>query len=98
MTAYRAILKKYGGDAKAGMYNFVGYGLSKTFSEAVEQTGPDLPREKFIQTLESWKDYDTGWLGKVTYSPTYHNGIRTMLPVQVKGGKGVVLGPRRSPK
>ncbi len=98
MNAYRAILKKYGGDARPGMYHFIGYAIAKMFCEALEQTGQDLTREKLIQNLESWKDHDTGWIGRLTYSPESHTGAQTMVTVQIRGGKGIILGPRRSPK
>ena len=98
MRSYKDMLKKYGGDTRAGMYNFLGYAIGKMFCEAVEQTGPDLTRKKLLQTLEGWKDYPTGWIGRLTYSPEDHSGAKTMVTVQIRDGKGVILGPRRSPK
>ncbi|MFC1823967.1 ABC transporter substrate-binding protein [Thermodesulfobacteriota bacterium] len=98
MSTYRKITQEYGGGAKPNMYHFVGYAISKMFGEAVKQVGRDLTREKFIDNLETWKNYDTGWIGKISYSPTDHIGAETMVPVRMVGGKGKVLGPRMAPK
>jgi branched-chain amino acid transport system substrate-binding protein len=49
--------------------------------EALKRAGRDLTREKLIQAMESFKNYDNGKGGLVTFSPTRREGL----------GGGVIL-------
>ncbi len=98
MTTYRKVIKEYGGDkARPSMYHFIGYAAAKMLYEGLEQVGPNVTREKLIDALECWKNYETGWIGKVSYSPNDHIGEEGQIIVQMVNGKGVVLGPRIFP-
>ena len=97
MNKYRETTKKYGGDKGPNQYEFLSYGVTRLFETALIQCGRDLTRENLINTVESWKDFDTGWLGKISYSPTDHVGQEGMLIVRMKGGKAEIIGPRYYP-
>ncbi len=97
INKYREVLQKYGGGAPPTMYNFIGYAFVHMLLEALKQVGPDLTREKLVDTLERWKDYDTGWIGKISYGPDDRIGQERMVLVRMEGGKAKVIDPNVRP-
>lgn len=59
--------------AEPTFFQLDGYIAAKTFVEALWRTGPDLTREKFIQTVESFRNVDLGDF-RVTYVPNDEDG------------------------
>ena len=90
-------MKKYGGGKGPNQYGFLSYGITRLFETALIQTGPDLTREKLINTIESWKDFETGWIGRISYSPTDHEGQEGIVIGKMKGGKADIMVPRYYP-
>ncbi len=43
-------------------------------TQALQDVGPDLTREKLISALENIKDFDSGGLGKIQYGPGIRKG------------------------
>jgi len=43
-------------------------------TQALQELGPDLDREKLVNKLESMKDFDSGGLGKIRYAPGMRKG------------------------
>ncbi|MFH1349315.1 MAG: ABC transporter substrate-binding protein [Pseudomonadota bacterium] len=53
----------------------IGYGAGIVAGEAMKRAGRDITRDKFIEALESLKDWDTGGLfGPITYGPGDRDG------------------------
>ena len=98
MNRYRENLIKYGKKEHQGMYNCLGYGMIGLLLSAIEQVGPDLSRERLIDTMERWKNYDTGFLGKFSYSPTDHIGGEGLIIAKVQKGKAKILVNRAYPE
>ena len=44
------------------------------FTKALRDIGPNLTREKLVDTLESIQNFDTGGLGKIQYGPNMRKG------------------------
>jgi len=64
-----------------------GFIAAKVFVEALNRTGKDLTRQKFIETLEKMHDVDVGGY-YVSFSPTNHNGSKFVdLTIIARGGK-----------
>jgi branched-chain amino acid transport system substrate-binding protein len=76
----------------------LGYGGALAFLEAMKRAGPELSRERFITSLESLKDFQTGITLPTTFSADSHEGnnasriveiqpdlTRKLLPVVIKG-------------
>jgi len=97
INEYREVLKKYSPGQGPAQYNFIGYGVTRLLAAALQQTGKDLTRERLIDTLESWKGLESGFVGKISYSPTDHEGQEGMVMVQIKGGETKVIEPRIYP-
>jgi len=91
MISYRKNLEKYGEGAKPSMYNLTGYMLSQMTAQGLQQIGRDVTREKLIDKYETWKDYDSGWLGKVTLGPDDHVAGEAQYMIQMVNGKGKIL-------
>lgn len=52
------------------------YSAAQVFVEALKRAGKDLTREKFIEALESLKNFGTGTNVPITFSKTEHQGIK----------------------
>jgi len=52
-----------------------GFIAAKTLVEGLRRTGSDLTRERFINAMETLRDFDLGgyW---ITFTPTSHNGSK----------------------
>ncbi len=78
-------LKKYFPQARIHNMNFLGFGSARILIEALRRSGRDLTREKFLDALESLKDFDTGVLAsRITYSKTSHLGIEDCIFLTLK--------------
>ena len=56
--------------------------------EGLKRAGKDLTRDKFVEAMETIKDFDLG-LGddKANYSKTDHKGLETVFITVVKDGE-----------
>lgn len=56
---------------------FSAYGAAQLFIDALERVGKDLTREKLVEVLETYRDYDTGIHAvPITFTPTDHEGMK----------------------
>lgn len=68
------------------------YGMAKVIEEGLKRAGKDLTWEKFISALETIRNFETGFIQPVTFSPTVHYGItRGKFLVVLPGKKWQVL-------
>lgn len=65
-----------------------GYVTIKLVIEALRKAGPELSRERFVDTLEGLRQFDLGGF-RVSYSPTDHGGS-TFVDLMVIGEGGRV--------
>lgn len=57
-------------------FSFYGPGSAVAVVHVLEQIGPDLTREKFVEGMENLRNFDTGILaGKITFTPEDHQGV-----------------------
>jgi len=68
-----------------------GWGGLHAFEEAAKRCGPDLTREKFIDAMETFRDWDDGIFGSapMTFTPTSHKGASGVVMQQIQNGKYV---------
>ncbi len=67
------------------------YGIEE-FAEAAKRAGKDLTREKFVDALETFKDYQDPFGGPpLTYTSKSHLGSERAFMTQVKGAKYVKI-------
>ena len=71
---FRAVAEKYKLPQKHIAAQINTYGAAKILLEALKRAGKDLSREKLIQTLEGFYEYQTGLLPPITYGPNRRIG------------------------
>ncbi|MEC1525009.1 ABC transporter substrate-binding protein [Neobacillus niacini] len=89
---YRNALKKSEPDARPDYQSLFTWAQAKVFTEALKQVKGPLTRENFIKSLESMKNYETGILPPVTFSPDNHYGVIELQPVMVEKGEWILKG------
>jgi branched-chain amino acid transport system substrate-binding protein len=78
--------------ADTGEYSLTGIGGAEVVVEALKKAGPDLTRQKFIDALNSIKNFDTKLLSvPISFSPTDHAGVKSGDMVTSLDGKIVSL-------
>jgi len=84
---FTTLARQYAPKMNPSFNNLEGYIAAKTFVEGLRRAGTDLTREKFIQTLESFRDVDVGNF-RVSFTPTDHNGSKYVGLTIIIGAKG----------
>lgn len=67
-----------------------GYVAAAVFSAGLGKAGPNLTRASFMTAMDSLQ-LDLGVALKPAFSPTNHQGLRTIYFTRVKGGKAVPI-------
>ena len=92
-------LKKYYPDKEPSVFAFgMGYGAGAMFVEGVKRAGKDLTREKLVEAIETFKDYDNGCLPPQTFGPNNRISSKKAFFVKVKEGKLVRITDWLEPK
>ncbi len=77
---------------RPNIYDMVAYASAKVFVEGLTKAGRDLTREGLIKGLESIRNFDSIFLGKVSFSATDHQGNKSSHFVRNEaGGERVLL-------
>ncbi|MFZ7128652.1 MAG: ABC transporter substrate-binding protein [Desulfobacterales bacterium] len=74
--------------------NFVsleGYVNAKVLIEGLRRAGPDLDRERFIDAIESIRDFDLGIVNSLSFSPFDHQGLEQVYFTLFENGRFVWL-------
>jgi ABC-type branched-subunit amino acid transport system substrate-binding protein len=90
---YRAAMAKYIKPALTpdfpSLFTFAG---AKIFVEALSRIKGELTHPALFAALDSMKDYDTGILPPVSFSPSNHQGTNALFKMVAKGGRWVGTG------
>ena len=89
---YRELLAKYAPKEEPDYVSLLTFALAKVMVEALKQADEPLTRESLVKAFYKIKEFDTGIIGKVSFSPERHLGTRSVQPVVLKGGKWVTVG------
>jgi len=87
--------KKYPGHppGKPHALDMANYAGARVFVEGLTRAGKDLTREGFIKAMESIRDFDSGLMGKVTFSANDHQGNKAArFVINQAGGKRALIG------
>lgn len=68
-----------------------GFINAKVLVEGLRRAGPDLDRERFIEGLESIRDYSLGLANTLTYGPTDHQGLERVYFTRLWKGQFILL-------
>jgi len=92
LAKWEDIFRKYNPGVRLETTSLLGMGGAEAVIEALRRTGPDLTREKFIATLDSLHDFDTGVLAApLDFSPQHHAGMTGGAIITYVGDKLVLI-------
>lgn len=86
---YRDSITKYMSGTQPSFVSLEGFVDAVVVGQALQKAGANLTREKFIESLESMHNADIGLGedGRLTFSPTRHQGLSHVYPTVIKDGK-----------
>ncbi|HEX2271550.1 MAG TPA: ABC transporter substrate-binding protein [Pyrinomonadaceae bacterium] len=74
MAEFRALHEKYKFAPRHTASQLSAFAAAKVFVEALTRAGKDLSREKLVNTLEGFYEYDTGATPRITFGPNRRVG------------------------
>ncbi len=74
MAEFRALHEKYRFAPRYTASQLSAFAAAKVFVEALTRAGKDLSREKLVNTLEGFYEYDTGATPRITFGPNRRIG------------------------
>lgn len=89
---YRSALAKHAPSEKPDFPSLTGYGLMKTFVEAMRRIDGPPTRAGLIKSLNAMRNYDSGILPPISYSPERHLGNTYFHRTQLLGGQWTTVG------
>jgi len=89
---YRDALAKYFPNEKADYFSMISFALTKITVEAFRRIEGPVNRQTLVAALHTIRNYDTGIIPPVSYSPDRHLGATTLQRVVVQGGQWVAVG------
>lgn len=88
LDEYRALMRKHFPEKRLNRYSLYGYVFGKLVVEGIERAGPELTREKFLDAMESIRDWDSGGiLPKVSFSQDDHHAQSAGFLCELSKGK-----------
>ena len=89
---YRDALAKYAPTEKPDYFSLISFALTKITVEAIRRIDGPVNRQTLVNALHSIRNYDTGIIPPVSYSPERHLGATTLQRVVAQGGQWVTVG------
>ncbi len=93
MKEYRDALAKYFPSEKPDYVSLFGFGMTKIAIEAIRRIEGPVNRQTLVASMNSLRNYDSGILPPVSYSPERHLGASTIQRVVAQSGQWVSVGP-----
>jgi ABC-type branched-subunit amino acid transport system substrate-binding protein len=88
LDEYRRLMKKRFPQKRPNRYSLYGYVFGKLVVEGLERAGPDLDREKFLDAMESIRDWSSGGiLPNVSFSRDDHHAQTAGFLCELANGK-----------
>ena len=89
---YRDALAKYFPSEKPDYFSLISFALTKIMVEAVRRIEGPVNRQTLVNAMHSIRNFDTGIIPPVSYSPERHLGATTIQRVVAQGGQWVSVG------
>jgi ABC-type branched-subunit amino acid transport system substrate-binding protein len=83
LTEYRSLTEKYKLQPKHQAAQLSAYAAAKLLIEGLKRAGKDLSRERLIQVLEGFYEYQTGLTPPITWGPNRRIGAMGAYVVRV---------------
>jgi branched-chain amino acid transport system substrate-binding protein len=91
---YVELLKKYYPDDEPNFVGLEGFINAKVMVEGLKRAGKNLDREKFIEAVESIRNYDLGIANTLSFSPDDHQGLDQVYFTRIRDGRLVLMPVR----
>lgn len=88
---YKKDLKNSFPNESPNYVSLEGYINARVLVEGLTRAGKDLTRQKFIQAIESIKNFDLGIQSNLTFSENDHQGLDRVYFTEIKNGKLVLI-------
>jgi|GEM_PF-1368231 ABC-type branched-subunit amino acid transport system substrate-binding protein len=88
IEAYRALMRRYHPGHPMNRYSLYGYVFGRLALEGLERAGRDLTRERFVDAMESIREWDSGGiLPPVSFSSTDHHAQPAGFICELRDGR-----------
>jgi ABC-type branched-subunit amino acid transport system substrate-binding protein len=88
IEAYRALMRRYHPGHPMNRYSLYGYVFGRLALEGLERAGRDLTRERFVDAMESIRDWDSGGiLPPVSFSASDHHAQPAGFICELRDGR-----------
>lgn len=84
---YAELLKRYYPNDEPNFVGLEGYINAKVLVEGLRRAGREIDRERFIDAIESIRNYDLGISNSLSFSPTDHQGLERVYFTRIYKGK-----------
>ena len=88
---YTTLLKRSYPEDEPNFVGLEGYINARVLVEGLRRAGKNLNRERFIDAIESMRDYDLGIANKLHFSPKDHQGLEKVYFTRIHNGKFVLI-------
>ena len=89
---YAQLLKRYYPDSHPSFVGLEGYINARVLVEGLTRAGKHLNRERFIDAIESLRNYDLGIANPLNFSPTDHQGLERVYYTRIRNGQIELIG------
>ncbi len=86
---YREFMKKYLPGEQIGGFSIGGYAMAEIMAEALRRAGRDLTREKLIEALETFKNWNGVLAHNITWGPGKRQGQNSLFFARAEKGEYV---------
>jgi ABC-type branched-subunit amino acid transport system substrate-binding protein len=88
VVEYRRLMAKYYPGEALNRYSLFGYVFGKLVVEGLERAGPELSRERFLDGMESIRDWDSGGImPAVSFSASDHHAQSAGFICELRDGR-----------
>jgi ABC-type branched-subunit amino acid transport system substrate-binding protein len=88
---YSHLLKKYYPEDKPNFVGLEGYVNARVLVEGLQRAGKDLDRERFIDAIDTIRNYSLGLANTLTFGPEDHQGLERVYFTQIQDGDLIML-------
>ncbi len=88
---YIRLLKIYYPDSKPSFVGLEGYLNARILTEALERSGRDITRERFIRAIESISNYDLGIQNLLSFGENDYQGLDQVYYTMIQNGELVLF-------
>lgn len=88
---YAALLAAYYPEDEPNFVGLEGYLNARVLVEGLRRTGRHITRERFINAVESIRNYDLGIANNLSFNASDHQGLDRVYFTQIKDGRFVLI-------